>query len=70
MDIAPLLRVEMAMVGLTSREVARQAGLHESVLCRLLTGERPLTPERAKRLIEVIHAGVLPVRPSATVPRE
>lgn len=59
MDRLSLLRAEMGLHNVTTRDLAGRIGVHESQISRQLTGVRPLPPERTRELVLAIHRDVL-----------
>ena len=50
-----MLRLEMAALGRTNRQLARQLGLSDPEMSRLVNGVVPLTPEWRARLLLALH---------------
>ncbi len=55
MDPVTLLRAEAALRGLTGRDLARRAGVHEATVSRVLSGDIK-SPETLRRVQRAVHA--------------
>ncbi len=55
MDAVTLLRVEASLRGLSGRDLARRAGVHEATVSRVLSGHIK-SPETLRRLQRALHA--------------
>ncbi len=55
MDAITLLRVEANLRGLTGRDLARRAGVHEATVSRVLNGQIT-SPDSVRRLQRAVHA--------------
>jgi transcriptional regulator with XRE-family HTH domain len=55
MDAIALLRVEASLRGLTGRDLARRAGVHEATVSRVLSGQIT-SPDSVRRLQRAVHA--------------
>lgn len=53
--MAERLRYAMDMIGISSAELARQAGLHKSSITQYLHGVHAMSKESAERLAAILH---------------
>lgn len=49
------IRTQIALAGLTRDAVAREAGVHPSVLSRVLRGHRPPPPDFEQRVLSAVE---------------
>ncbi len=54
-----VLRVAMAVRGISGRELSRRTGIHTSRLSRLLNGRETLTPETRRRIERAVFADLM-----------